>query len=311
MKTIKLRLLKKITLIIFGLCIACSIQVSVAQNEHEFAPVGSEWHFGLIYATSLAEHYNTYQCIKDTIIDLKQCKIIHESQSTCNGIYQNVYIYQDSNKVYYKSNSEDFLLLYDFGKTKGESWWLVIKNYDGFEPEYDSLLVTVTDIRDTVIGKDTLSFMNVTMNNSQYWVGFNGKIYKYIGHEHDLFPFIYNACDEDFNYFLRCYEDSTHLLFYDFDTLHACDYSTVGIVNIDNTTSMYIYPNPVDDKLYIKTNNNHIETMIIYDVMGKEILKKQIDNSEIEVDVKLLHSGLYIIKLYNDNVVINKKIMKF
>lgn len=85
----------------------------------------------------------------------------------------------------------------------------------------------------------------------------------------------------------------------------------VNILQNVVSDNVFIYPNPVNDKLYIKTNNNRIETIVLYDVMGKEIMKKQITNNEIELDVQSLHSGLYIIKLYGENAVKSKKIMKF
>ncbi|MDD3333660.1 MAG: YCF48-related protein [Bacteroidales bacterium] len=107
------------------------------------------------------------------------------------------------------------------------------------------------------------------------------------------------------------YGDSTFYAVGTYGTIIKSGNLSVNIPEHVVSSNVSIYPNPVDDKLYIKTDNNRIKIVVLYDVMGKEIMKKQVINNEIELDVKFLHSGLYIIKLYNDNAVINKKIMKF
>ncbi len=63
-------------------------------------------------------------------------------------------------------------------------------------------------------------------------------------------------------------------------------------------TEFRIFPNPVLDILYVKVSNDIEEfTIIIYNVLGKVVLQKNIPKSANSVDVSSMASGLYMIRL--------------
>lgn len=77
----------------------------------------------------------------------------------------------------------------------------------------------------------------------------------------------------------------------------------------ESITDLVIYPNPVNNTLYMKTTNdisNKIAT--VFDINGKRILNKRIDNSVI--DVSTLQSGLYFLRIESEGKVINRKFLK-
>ena len=61
------------------------------------------------------------------------------------------------------------------------------------------------------------------------------------------------------------------------------------------------YPNPTIEKLNISHNSEELEnlTVSIYDLYGRELIRKQLDNEEIEIHLKNLPSALYVVSIRN------------
>ena len=73
--------------------------------------------------------------------------------------------------------------------------------------------------------------------------------------------------------------------------------------------SFSVYPNPVNDILNIEsTNNNVIQKIIVYDLMGKAILEQKGENTQL--NLSNITSGLYLVKIITENESIVKKIVK-
>ena len=59
-----------------------------------------------------------------------------------------------------------------------------------------------------------------------------------------------------------------------------------------------VYPNPVSENLYINSENQNIDSIIINDILGKQVLsKKNINNNSSIISLNELNSGLYFIKV--------------
>ncbi len=81
---------------------------------------------------------------------------------------------------------------------------------------------------------------------------------------------------------------------------------TVGIKENHLTyqlkSNLNIYPDPATDKITIEPTepgNNMSGTAIIYGMTGKEILRKEVKGSKVEVNVSFLPKGYYFIRLEN------------
>ncbi|MCF6129664.1 T9SS type A sorting domain-containing protein [Flavobacterium sp. AS60] len=59
-----------------------------------------------------------------------------------------------------------------------------------------------------------------------------------------------------------------------------------------------LFPNPVSNQLNIISETSNIKTYIIYDTLGKTIIKKNYKNT---IDVSQLKSGIYYLELQDDN----------
>lgn len=92
------------------------------------------------------------------------------------------------------------------------------------------------------------------------------------------------------------------------DDLSWTCYSSLSIADNGLDTSS-IYPNPVKSKLYINLASNENTIVEIYDILGKRVLKTQINSSD-SINVQTLKSGVYILKLTQNNSSVSKKLIK-
>lgn len=91
--------------------------------------------------------------------------------------------------------------------------------------------------------------------------------------------------------------------FYQHDSLQytnnqsVCNYSFTGMHENHIGTSLFIYPNPVNDILNFEVGDFILKSVIIYNVQGSTQL---VDNSgNTEIDISILPPGLYIIRINN------------
>jgi len=73
-----------------------------------------------------------------------------------------------------------------------------------------------------------------------------------------------------------------------------------------------IYPNPANDNITLKIDGFSKGLVLVYDIMGKEVLSKQIGGKETIIDISNFPSGVYIIKAisYNNKQIENGKFIK-
>ncbi|MFA7446263.1 MAG: PQQ-dependent sugar dehydrogenase [Flavobacteriaceae bacterium] len=69
-----------------------------------------------------------------------------------------------------------------------------------------------------------------------------------------------------------------------------------SITDIEN--SIKVFPNPANDFLFVEsTSNAMISEMVLYDILGKEILRKSFGTTSATLDVSGVSNGLYILKI--------------
>lgn len=79
------------------------------------------------------------------------------------------------------------------------------------------------------------------------------------------------------------------------------DYVSPLSVPKNSNSTFAIYPNPVDNTLFLKTSDNQTYTSAIFDVFGKRIMdNKTLQQTENTIDVSALKSGVYFISLTNE-----------
>ena len=71
--------------------------------------------------------------------------------------------------------------------------------------------------------------------------------------------------------------------------------TNVGIDDLDSE-KIIIYPNPVTDLLNIEATGFQIRNVLIYNLVGQEIVTQEFQGT---LDVSVLEDGVYMLKLYN------------
>ena len=75
-----------------------------------------------------------------------------------------------------------------------------------------------------------------------------------------------------------------------------------------NIEDLTIYPNPVSHgKLYITTKQNLMKEVEIFNVLGKSIFKTTLFSKEL--NVSKLHSGVYLLKITENNISTTRKLV--
>jgi endonuclease I/chitodextrinase len=73
--------------------------------------------------------------------------------------------------------------------------------------------------------------------------------------------------------------------------------------------SIKMFPNPVNNNFLYFNSNQDID-VIIYDILGKQVLIGKITSNKKYINVSGLNKGIYIVKLNSNNGIITKKLIK-
>jgi hypothetical protein len=69
-----------------------------------------------------------------------------------------------------------------------------------------------------------------------------------------------------------------------------------------------VYPNPVKNgNLFITSDSNNAKTVVIYDVIGKQVVNTTITNQP--VNVASLKAGIYVVKITEDGKTATRKLV--
>jgi len=96
-------------------------------------------------------------------------------------------------------------------------------------------------------------------------------------------------------------------------TLEIDNIEALSTLGFDDLKLNYfsILPNPVNSMLQLKTNNNTvISELKIFDILGKKVYSKEINNSIESIDVSNLKQGVYLLMVSNENSSQFKKFIK-
>lgn len=93
---------------------------------------------------------------------------------------------------------------------------------------------------------------------------------------------------------------------------YAFAQNTYGTTSIDqkDLADVSLFPNPAASKFTLKTNSSADKsTLLIYDVNGRELLSREIQNPETEISTEFLTKGVYIVTIQNQMSKQTKKLV--
>ena len=82
--------------------------------------------------------------------------------------------------------------------------------------------------------------------------------------------------------------------------------STVGVNKYSKLTPIDFYPNPAENYIYFSKNIT-IKDVIVYSITGKKVLESNLVKDKL--DISILNSGAYFIKLITDDRETIKKLV--
>lgn len=90
----------------------------------------------------------------------------------------------------------------------------------------------------------------------------------------------------------------------------ATPQKALSISEIDSNEVFSIYPNPTKNILNLILNNQNNANASLYDINGRLILKRKLENKTSTIDLSSLNTGIYILQLETENTLQTKRIMK-
>ncbi|MBI4646498.1 MAG: T9SS type A sorting domain-containing protein [Bacteroidia bacterium] len=97
--------------------------------------------------------------------------------------------------------------------------------------------------------------------------------------------------------------------YYYFDDISVVADTINDISEYDIQYKISIFPNPINDKLIIEFDNTLETNVIIYNSIGQPIYQQSIFEKYIAIDLSLFANGIYLIQIYQNNQVFNKKVL--
>jgi len=89
---------------------------------------------------------------------------------------------------------------------------------------------------------------------------------------------------------------------------------TVGSVGIQTITNdelrITVYPNPTTGELNIQSSTFKVQSVEIYDIMGKKQKSRRAEEQNVVMDISEFPSGVYFVKINTENGTITKKVIK-
>ncbi|MGB1248421.1 MAG: T9SS type A sorting domain-containing protein, partial [Chitinophagales bacterium] len=74
-----------------------------------------------------------------------------------------------------------------------------------------------------------------------------------------------------------------------------------------------LYPNPTEDVLYVNFEDIAVENLRlnVYNILGEEIYSQEsIETEELRINTNQWSTGVYTVRVYNENDYISKKVIK-
>lgn len=294
--------MKRNTIIATLLFLLLAAEGVKAQQQTEFAPVGAEWYYDRYYRIGPMPHgitYDRYRSIQTIDINGWECREIELYRHLdCDGVpspyYELRYISQDGELIYEVENGQR-LLLYDFGKEPGESW---------YAPKYQTT-ITVQAVSYITLNDGSVRKVLETISSSDWRFG---NIVEGIGSDESVFP------NEDTGMTgtpcipgpIRCYLIDGCLLIKNEIPLVGhetpCDYEVLTVGEQQETPWMTVNFLAQEVLHVTFTNRLNIEKQLrIIDLAGNVLLIENSLGDSMEIDVSCLSSGLYVILGMGEN----------
>jgi hypothetical protein len=137
------------------------------------------------------------------------------------------------------------------------------------------------------MGGRELQVQHISADPYTSFYDFGDRVYEGIGSSHFLFP-TGNLCDGGANG-LICYSTAGEQI--SFNANNLCEPTSTN--DLQTLSNLTLYPNPVQDKLYLETTEQNWKYQIL-NLQGQYLLEGKYQKN---IEVEQLPSGIYFIQL--------------
>ena len=293
-------------------------------HAQDFAPVGAEWTLGFEAPgpTQWVHAYKTVNVVDEQMKEGKLCRVlVGQTQPHSPNFIDSNFVYNDSTAVYAWFRKESmFQKVFDFSAQVNDTWDILIDEGFNAIPVIDTFRIHVDSVYTEQIGgvstnSYTFSIEYLSHDSTlcpQYNYSLSGvRANSKLGYGYYVFPVMNNLCVTDpytmseLHPHLRCYTDF-ETNYTDLNTMlgnfPSCDYSTVGVDEIDvSTLNIRVDENTI----LVDQDHQDLYTMTLYNIHGQQVCMSTNTQS---LDVSGIQQGLYIVHLKNKGTNVSKKI---
>ncbi len=274
-----------------------------SQTTYPLVKDGGIWREGVVYNITMPDgpHYNRMQFVMqgDTMLlgrtytkvyltnydslNIDSMKYAGGMREDSQGrvyfvrdtsFYEEFYIFPQA----YTDQAE--MMLYDFSADVGDT--VKIAN----DEDSTKVVASIDSVNVNGEMRKRINFQDPVQNEP--WI-------EGIGSMNGLFnPALYEL---EWDYSLNCYEDA-NIFWTNPDLTVSCFQVSM---EENSQLEFRMYPNPASDVVQIETEKGKIKQLTLYDINGRVILRRNVDNDRISLNTSDFDSGLYLIRLNGEN----------
>jgi hypothetical protein len=113
---------------------------------------------------------------------------------------------------------------------------------------------------------------------------------------------------------ITVYTDAANMAAYEaaaiWSGMEIKDITTLSTNKVEQELAWSIYPNPTSGIVSIQNKKLISADVTVYDLNGRTVLTKSINNAETQVDISNLTSGLYIFNVESQNGSFSRRVIK-
>jgi len=155
-------------------------------------------------------------------------------------------------------------------------------------------------------------YSNIVVNDTLGWSKISGS---FVADSSYKFLMLGNFFDNSNTTISACTHSLSVAYYYIDDVCLSMDStlcnSSVGIFKVASYPEILVYPNPAQDFLMIKFTEPIVNSYVfVVDLLGNLIFEKTINNENFVIDLKDFDDGFYTVKITNNNITTNYKLLK-
>jgi hypothetical protein len=190
-------------------------------------------------------------------------------------------VWNVENKAEYIYNSNGFITQYIL------YWW---------NNDLKELLLRSKQVMDYDNNGNQILYEYYTWDSeSNQWIGYGNKFIDIYNSDNKIIyreNYIWEQNKNNWKYSSRL-----HYYYTNYNMTYSPNNKYLHNLNRSNKNNFYIYPNPTDGRILIKSNNNEIATISFYNLKGEKIKSIHSNVANNELNLFFLSDGYYIIKI--------------